>query len=228
MGVFTRFKDIISANLNSMLDRAEDPEKMIRLMISEMEETLVELKSSTASLMADKLKVKREGDWMQSEVRKWSERASLAMDKGREDLAREAIIEKQRFEARMQELDAEVAKFDGLIDQSRSDINRLEEKITAARKKQRLLVQRQNRAQGRMQTEKNIRKAGSSEAILKFEEYEHRIDRMEAAAGLAATAPAKQGESLEEKFARLETDQAVEKELAALKEKKAAQQSSSK
>ncbi len=217
MGVFSRFKDIVSANINSMLDKAEDPEKMIRLMIQEMEETLVELKSSCAGLIADRLRTKRDMDRVMENAEKWEERAQLALEKGREDLAREALLEKKRYQARLDELTSDHARFEEMVNHAREDIGRLEEKIQQARKKQRLLVQRHVRAEGKLQAERNIRRAGSSDAVLRFEEYEHRIERMEAAADLAGTQSG--GGNLEDEFSRLERYESIEKDLAELKQR---------
>ncbi len=221
MGVFSRFKDIIGSNINSMLDKAEDPEKMIRLMIQEMEETLVELKSSCAGIMADKKSAEREIAALQNLADKWEERAELAIEKGREDLAKEALIEKKRY---LTQIDAQVEnciRFDELIAAARSDIDQLEEKITTAREKQKLLVKRQLRAHQSLRTRKEIRRAQGSDALRRFEAYEQKIDRMEAEASLVNTAGVKSG-SLEDAFERLESQDAIESELAALKKKKQA------
>jgi phage shock protein A len=213
MGIFTRFKDIVSANINAMLDKAEDPEKMIRLMIQEMEETLVELKAGCAGMMADKLRVERELEFCQKEQKKWDERAKLAVEKGRDDLAKEALMEKNRFNSRVDALKEEVKSFEGLLKQSHEDIARLEEKIMQAREKQRILVQRHIRAQKRMHAESTIRKAKSPDAFMRFEEYEHRIDRMEAAANLVNP----KLKNIETEFHQLENTENIEKELAQLK-----------
>jgi phage shock protein A len=213
MGIFTRFKDIISANINAMLDKAEDPEKMIRLMIQEMEETLVELKASCAGMMADKLRVERDLETCQKEQKKWEERAKLAVEKGRDDLAKEALAEKHRFQNRVEALKEEVKSFEGLLKQAHDDIARLEEKIMQAREKQRILVQRHIRAQKKMHAENAIRKAKSPDAFMRFEEYEHRIDRMEAAANLVN--PKLKG--IEDEFHQLENNENIEKELTQLK-----------
>ncbi|HID30145.1 MAG TPA: phage shock protein A, partial [Desulfobacterales bacterium] len=100
MGVFTRFRDIVSSNINAMLDRAENPEKMIKLMIHEMEDTLVELKASCAGVMASSKKVQRELQEIRSHTSRWHEKAQLAVEKGRDDLAREALVEKRRYAGR--------------------------------------------------------------------------------------------------------------------------------
>jgi phage shock protein A len=214
VGVFSRFKDIISSNINAMLDKAEDPEKMIRLMIQEMEETLVELKANCAGLIADRMRVRREMQGVESEANRWEERAQLAMEKGREDLAREALLEKKRFQNRSEELTAEHGRFESLITEARENISRLEDKIQQARKKQRLLVQRHIQAEGKLQAEKRIRRADSADAVIRFEEYEHKIERMEAAADLVNP---RRDASLEGEFSRLEQDESIEKEMAELK-----------
>ena len=218
MGIFTRFKDIISANINAMLDKAEDPEKMIRLMIQEMEETLVELKASCAGIIADKMKIQRELSECQDAIEKWEERAKLAIEKGREDLAREALLEKQRYQNRIAVLEDQVKKFDALIKQSQGDITKLEEKITSAREKQRLLIQRHAHAQRKIRAENNIRRAKSSEAMIRFDEYEHRIDRMEAAADLVNPEEKHKQATLEDEFRHLENDETIENELKKLKD----------
>lgn len=214
MGVFSRLGDIINANLNAALEKAEDPEKMIRLMIQEMEETLVELKANCAGLIADRMRVRREMQGVESEANRWEERAQLAMEKGREDLAREALLEKKRFQNRSEELTAEHGRFESLITEARENISRLEDKIQQARKKQRLLVQRHIQAEGKLQAEKRIRRADSADAVIRFEEYEHKIERMEAAADLVNP---RRDASLEGEFSRLEQDESIEKEMAELK-----------
>jgi phage shock protein A len=221
MGVFSRFKDIIGSNINSMLDKAEDPEKMIRLMIQEMEETLVELKSSCAGIMADKKSTEREIAALQNLADKWEERAELAIEKGREDLAKEALIEKKRYLTQIDALEENCIRFDELIAAARSDIDQLEEKITTAREKQKVLVKRQLRAHQSLRTQKEIRRAQGSDALRRFEAYEQKIDRMEAEASLVNAGGAKSG-SLEDAFERLESQDAIESELAALKKKKQA------
>ncbi len=218
MGVFTRFKDIVSSNINSMLDRAEDPEKMIRLMIREMEETLVELKASCAGLMADKRKVERELGTIQERVEIWNQRAVLAVDKGRDDLAKEALIEKSRFTRRAEILHDEMQRFDDLVVQAKNDIGTLEDKLNAAKEKQRLLMQRHIRAGDRMRAETDIRRASGADAMRRFEEFEQRIERMEAEANLVNPP---QNRNLDEEFALLEGHDEIERELDALKKKSA-------
>jgi phage shock protein A len=217
MGVFTRFKDIVGANINAMLDKAEDPEKMIRLMIQEMEETLVELKSSCAGTIADKKRAERDISALRGQVEKWEERAKLAISKGREDLAREALTEKKRFIEQLEAQNAALGKFEDMIGQAQSDIGRLEEKIATARKKQRVLIQRHVRARRKMETEQQIRKSGSSDAVRRFEEFERRVDRMEAEADLVNPVSQTKSGTLDDEFSKLESEDSVEQELQQLK-----------
>jgi phage shock protein A len=142
MGIFTRFRDIVSSNINVMLDRAEDPEKLIKLMIREMEDTLVEIKASCAGVMANSKKVQRQLEEVRSRGDYWKERAELAVSKGRDDLAREALVEKRRYSDRAHAFEKELIECEGLVQGYQDDIRQLEDKLTAAREKQRILVQR--------------------------------------------------------------------------------------
>ena len=122
MGIFTRFTDIVSSNINSMLDKAEDPEKMIKLMIHEMEDTLIELKSSCAGVIAGRKKIERKFEAMKGKATLWSQRAALAVEKGRDDLAREALMEKRRFSESTEALENELANYKDLLKQYQEDI----------------------------------------------------------------------------------------------------------
>lgn len=216
MGIFTRFRDIISSNINVMLDKAEDPEKLIKLMIREMEDTLVELKSSCAGVLAGEKKIERKLDEVRSREVYWEKRAKLAIDKGRDDLAREALKEKRRFSTMAESLERELIDHSTLIDQYRGDIRQLEDKLSNAQEKKRLLVQRHIRARRKKQAQEDIRRMDSYETVAKFDELENRIERMEAEADLINDGGKK---SLDEEFDRLMDDD-IEKELAALKSAK--------
>jgi phage shock protein A len=214
MGIFTRFRDIISSNINAMLDRAEDPEKLIKLMIREMEDTLVEIKAACAGAMAEKKKVARRLEEIQSRERLWENRAGLAVEKGRDDLAREALIEKRRFAAQATKLDADVIEHDGLIHQYQDDIRQLEDKLHKAREKQRLLVQRHIHATRARKAREEVRRADNFESIAKFEELEQRIERMESEADLVHFG---RKPNLDDAFEELVADEDIERELAAIK-----------
>jgi phage shock protein A len=214
MGIFTRFRDIISSNINAMLDRAEDPEKLIKLMIREMEDTLVEIKAACAGAMAGSKKAQRQLETLNSRVQYWEEKAELAVTKGRDDLAREALVEKRRYTRRKQDLDDELTDHENLIAQYQDDIRQLEEKLKSARDKQRILVQRHIHAAKKKRAQEEIRRIDSSEAIMKFDELENRIERMESEADLVNFA---KKSSLEEELDRLSVDEEIEKELQAMK-----------
>jgi phage shock protein A len=214
MGIFTRFRDIVSANINAMLDKAEDPEKLIKLMIREMEDTLVEIKASCAGVMANSKKVQRQLDEVRSREGYWKERAELAVNKGRDDLAREALAEKRRYIDQADALEKELTECDGLVEQYQDDIRQLEEKLAAAREKQRILVQRHIRANRKKRAQQEIRRMDSAEAIIKFEELENRIERMESEADLVNFG---RKPTLEGELHTLVLDDEIEKELESLK-----------
>ena len=214
MGIFTRFRDIISSNINAMLDKAEDPEKLIRLMIREMEDTLVEIKTACAGVMAGGKKIKRQLEGFGARVKYWEEKAELAVNKGRDDLAREALVEKRKFNRRMGTLENDLVEHDLLIEQYQDDIRQLEEKLKSARDKQRMLVQRHIHAQKKMQAQEEMRRIDSSQTVMKFDELENRIERMEAEADLINYG---KKTSLEEELERLSVDEEIENELRALK-----------
>lgn len=214
MGIFTRFRDIVSSNINAMLDRAEDPEKLIKLMIREMEDTLAELKASCATVIANCKKFQRRIHEIRSQEDLWAERAQLAVDKGRDDLAREALVEKRRFSQMSRALDGELAQHSQLLEQYHDDIAQLEEKLLKAKEKQHILVQRHVHAQHARAAQEEIRRMDNHETIAKFEELENRIDRMEAEVELVNPIPKT---NLEAAFDKLNVETDIEKELSRLK-----------
>lgn len=214
MGVFTRFKDIIGSNINSMLDRAEEPEKMIRLMIQEMEETSVELKAACAGLMADQKRIARELSQVGERAELWSNRARLAMEKGREDLAREALLEKLNAQRQSEGLERERDRFAVLIEQAREDIEQLEAKLESAKERQRSLAKRHVRADQRIKARSNVSRVQSNDVMMRFDQFEQRIERMEAEAELASP---RQNRNLEQEFALLEGGDEIEEQLASMR-----------
>jgi phage shock protein A len=214
MGIFTRFRDIISSNINAMLDKAEDPEKLISLMIQEMEDTLIEIKASCAAAMATSKRTQRQMAEVLSRSRNWEEKAGLAVSKGRDDLAREALVERRRYADRAYSFEKELQEMNALIQQYQEDIKQLEEKLRGAREKQRLLVQRHVHALKKIRAQEEIRRMDSTGAVLKFEEFENSIERMEAAADLVNFG---RKPTLEAKFDDLLVDDEIEKELQTLK-----------
>jgi phage shock protein A len=214
MGIFTRFRDIITSNLNSMLDKAEDPEKLIKLMIHEIEDTLVELKSSCAGVMANRRKVQRQLEAVQSRAEYWNKNAELAIRKSRDDLAREALVEKRRCAGKIESLEEELGEFNDLIEQYQMDIQQLEDRLHATREKQRMLVQRHIRARRKKHAREEIRRMDGFESIAKFEQLENRIERMEAEADLVNLG---HKPVLDEEFDNLSLTEEIEEELENLK-----------
>jgi phage shock protein A len=217
MGIFTRFRDIINSNINAMLDRAEDPEKLIKLMIREIEDTLVELKASCAAVMASRKKTQRRLDNARERELFWEQRAGLAVERGRDDLAREALKEKRRFDETAATLENELADQDELVNQYQGDIQQLEDKLQKAREKQRMLVQRHVRARRKQQAQEDLRRMDSFETVAKFEDLENRIERMEAEADLVNFG---RKPDLEGAFDDLSVEDDIERELQALKSAK--------
>jgi phage shock protein A len=214
MGIFTRFRDIVGSNINSMLDRAEDPEKLIKLMIQEMEDTLIELKAACAGVMAENRKVERQLKALENRVVYWEANAELAVNKSRDDLAKEALLEKRRYTQRAESLANELTERQALLGQYKDDIRQLEEKLKSAREKERLLVQRHIHAVRKKRAQEEMRRMESADAILKFEELENRIEQMEAEADLVNFG---RKPSLEDELERLSLDDEIENELKALK-----------
>jgi phage shock protein A len=209
---------IVSANLNAILDRAEDPEKMVRLMIQEMEDTLIEVKSNCAGFMAEQKRMERSLEQAQADAGAWEAKARLAVEKGRDDLARAALAEKQRYLHKVDTLKEQVDQIRDLVGTTQAEIAQLEGKLNDAREKQRIIIQRRAAAVTRYQTQAKIRQIDTSEAFAKFEAYENGIERMEAEASLVDSLRPKET-SLRERFAELEHEDAIEQELENLKKK---------
>jgi phage shock protein A len=214
MGIFTRFRDIVGSNINSMLDRAEDPEKLIKLMIQEMEDTLIDLKSACAGVMADSKKIERQSLTLEKRVQYWEKKANLAVNKGRDDLAREALLEKRRYSQRAGALANDLGEHEALLEQYKEDIRQLEEKLKSAREKERLLVQRHIHASRKKRAQEEMRRVDSADAMFKFEELEHRIEHMEAEADLVNFG---RKPTLENELERLSLDEEIESELKSIK-----------
>ncbi|MCG8453316.1 MAG: PspA/IM30 family protein [Spirochaetales bacterium] len=214
MGVFSRMGDIINSNINAMLDKAEDPEKMIRLMIQEMEDTLVDLKSSCASKMATKAEMQREKETLEAKSKRWDERATLAVERDRDDLAKEALLEKKNCQKQLDYAEIDLENYTQLISDCKSNIVQLEQKLEEVSLKHKMLIQRGIHAKEKQRARTMMSHASGNDAMMRFSELENRIERMEADADLSGRV---EDNDLEREFSRLESDNAVEAELAALK-----------
>jgi phage shock protein A len=223
MGVFSRLSDIVNSNLNAMLDKAEDPEKVVRLIIQEMEDTLVEVRSNAARALADRKEVSRKKDEFASRGREWESKAELALAKGREDLARGAVAAKRKAEEMIGLLDKELKAIDETVGKTNDDLARLQAKLKEARAKQRSLEIRRNAASDSVRVSRQVNDGRIEEALARFDRYERRIDELEAEAESWVLGRPR---TLEDEFAELESEDAVNADLEALKRRVASRTSS--
>jgi phage shock protein A len=214
MGIFSRFSDIINANINAVLEKAEDPEKIIRLMIQEMEDTLVEIRSAAAKCIADRKELGRHIAHLEREHEEWGRRAELAMRRDREDLARAALIEKQAIADQVERMKKELDSLDGQFEKFNADITQLQSKLNDAKTRQRSIVIRHTTASSQLSARKHIHSDRLDEMLFRFESAERRIDRVESEAEAVAMG---RGGNLADEIESLESDDRVEAELAKLK-----------
>lgn len=215
MGIFSRFTDIINSNINSILDKAEDPEKMVRLIIQEMEETLVEVRTQSAKLIADKKELNRKVDRLAGEAGDWESKAEIALEKGREDLARAALKEKQNAEEACATVESDLEVIDHNLAKLSDDVALLQQKLADAKARQKALIVRGRTAQSRMGVKRQIHDVNIDEAMSRFDRYERRIDDLE---GEVEAYDLGQ-KSLSDEISELQNDEKVDEELARLKAK---------
>jgi len=215
MGVFSRFTDIINSNINSLLDKAEDPAKMVRLIIQEMEDTLVEVRSSSAKTLADKKELTRQVARFEKDAQEWEAKAELALSKDREDLARSALLEKKKCADSAESLSQELAHVDEHIAKLQDEITQLQDKLADAKARQKAIIMREKTASSRLKVKSTIDSDKVNDALSRFDRYERKIDDIEA----QVEAHDLGSKSLSDEIAELESDEKVDDELAALKAK---------
>jgi phage shock protein A len=215
MGIFSRTRDIIAANVTDLLDKAEDPSKMIRMIILEMEETLVEVRASAARSIADQKEMRRHISKLEKLQENWTEKAELALSKGREDLAKAALVEKQKATDMADQLGAEIAVIDDALRSYEEDITKLQGKLAEARARQNSLVTRLDAAHNRAKVREAYAGTKVQDAFSRFELMERRVDMAEGRAD--ALGLGGQPKTLEEEIAELKSSEKVDAELAALK-----------
>ena len=214
MGIFSRMTDIVNANLNAMLDKAEDPEKMVRLIIQEMEDTLVEVRSTSVRTLARKKELQRHIAHMQGEVNEWQRKAELALSKDREDLARAALAAKQRSADNIVDHEKELKHVEGEIVKLDDDTGKLKAKLADAKQRQKAIILRAASADSRLKVKRQIHDERMENAMVKFEKYEAKIDGLEAQ---LESYDLGQVRSLKEQFAELEQGEKLDAEFEALK-----------
>ncbi len=224
MGIFTRFSDIVNSNINAILDKAEDPEKIVRLMIQEMEDTLVEVRSAAARSIADKKDLNRKIEALDREQRDWNDKAELAVRKDREDLAKAALVEKSRVSGAVDVLKEDYLAVDEGLAKLNEDIARLESKLEDAKTRQKSLLARHKTASSRLAARKKIHDYKIDDAMVRFEAYTRRIDDVE---GRVEAYDLGLPKDLGHEFAGLEAEESVTKELDALKKRVAAEKNRS-
>ena len=212
--IFTRTRDIIAANMSELIDRSEDPVRMIRMIIVEMEETLVEVRATAARSIADIKEMRRACVRLDDLQSGWTEKAGLALEKGREDLARAALSEKQKAAEMAEGLHAEISQIEQVLRGYEADIARLQAKLAEARARQNAIASRFESAMTRARTSELLHGNRTEEAFAKFELLERRADFAEGRADALALAGPK---SLEEEIAELRSTETVEAELEAMK-----------
>jgi len=217
MGIFSRLADIVNSNINAILDRAEDPEKIIRLIIQEMEDTLVEVRSSAVRTIAERKEIERRLATLQREQEEWQRRAELAITKGREDLAKGALLAKARVAEAVAGLEAQRKQIEDALAKQNEDIAKLQAKLVDAKAREQAIVARQKTAANRIKLRTRLYDDRITDAFSRFEQVERALDELEGKVEVFDLGRPKQ--TLAEELAGLEAENGVDEELKALKER---------
>ena len=215
MSIFSRMSDIVNSNINALLDRAEDPEKMVRLIIQEMEETLVEVRTTSARAIADRKELTRRQGWLSEEVGEWERKAEIAISKGRDDLAKSALGERNKAEETRAAVAEELNILEETLENLASDTSALQAKIKDAKARQNAIVMRGQAAQVRLGVRQKLADHNIDDAMQRFESYERKMDDLE---GQVEAYDMVQ-KTLAEEISDLENADVLDDQLAALKRK---------
>ncbi|NKB97546.1 MAG: phage shock protein PspA [Pseudomonadales bacterium] len=219
MSIFSRMSDIINSNINAILDKAEDPEKMVRLIIQEMEEALVEVRSTSARAIADRKELERRRDWQDAEAQEWERKAEVAVVKGRDDLAKGALVESNKAREAISSLSEELEVLEGTLAKLNEDVGALQAKIKDAKARQNAIIVRGKAAQTRLGVRRTLSDHNIDDAIARFELYERKMDDLEG----EIEAYDMGQKTLSDEIAELETDEDVDEQLNELKARMAGQ-----
>ena len=217
MGIFSRTRDIIAANFNDMLDKADDPQKMIRMIILEMEETLVEVRASAARTIADQKEMPRHSVKLDKLQADWNEKAQLAISKDREDLARAALVEKKKAADMSEQLKQEIAVLDDALRAYEQDIQKLQNRLREARSRQTAIAARLESAENRVKLRSLMTNERVDDALNRFDQLERRVDYAEGRADALSIADKSDKPSLSDEIAALEGADAIDDELEQMK-----------
>ena len=215
MGIFSRFSDIVNSNINALLDKAEDPEKMVRLIIQEMEDTLVEVRSTSAKTIAEKKELQRVVAKLEAEVADWQAKAELALSKEREDLARAALVERQKAADQAAAVAADITHLDEHVSKLQDEVGQLQDKLADAKARQKAMLMRQKTVSSRLDVKRTLDSNRLNDAMYKFERYEQKIDSLEAQVESYDLGK----KTLKDEFAELASSEKIDNELAELKAK---------
>ncbi|QJR81901.1 phage shock protein PspA [Alteromonas pelagimontana] len=213
MGIFSRFTDIVNSNINALLDKAEDPEKMVRLIIQEMEDTLVEVRSASAKTIASKKEITAQINKYESDASDWAAKAELALSKDREDLARAALQEKKKSAEAAATLTQELAGVEEQISKLQDEVSQLQDKLADAKSRQKTIIMRQKTVSSRLEVKRTLDSSKVDAAMGRFEQYERKIDDLESQVEAYDLGK----KTLNDEFAELEGSEKIDEELAALK-----------
>lgn len=219
MGIFSRLGDIVNSNINAILDRAEDPEKLVRLIIQEMEDTLVEVRTSAVKSVAEKKEIERRLADIRRESEDWQRKAEFALSKGREDLAKGALVAKAKLAEMAEQMTGELARLDSALAKTNEDIGALQLKLADAKTREKTLIARHKTATNRLKVRTQLYDERITDAFSRFEQVERNLDVLEGKSEVLGMGRAK---SLDDEIAELEAESKVESELEALKAKLAA------
>jgi phage shock protein A len=217
MGIFSRTRDIIAANFNELLDQADDPAKMIRMIILEMEETLVEVRASAARTIADQKEMHRHTVKLDRLQADWGEKAQLALSKDREDLARAALVEKKRAADMADQLKQEISVLDDALRAYEQDIAKLQNRLREARSRQTQIAARLESAENRVKLRTLMTNERVDEALTRFDQLERRVDYAEGRADALSIADGTGKPSLSDEIAALEGADKIDQELEEMK-----------
>ena len=215
MGIFSRFSDIINSNINVLLDKAEDPEKMVKLIIQEMEETLVEVRTNSARIIADQKELTRHKKSLVHYASDWEQKAELAINKGREDLARVALAEKLKLLEKADLVSEELSQIETSLDSLSEEIVLLQQKLNEAKTRQKSLVVRHKTADSKLKIRKTTNRDRIEDTISKLDQYERRLDELE---GKVESYDIGQ-QSLAEEIEQLNKDEDIDNELEIIKQR---------